>query len=136
MSNAIPGNLRRLMQRRDFQQAELAKRSGLSEATISRILSGEQRNPTAETLRALARALGVGVADLLAEDGRPHGVDDEAEEILLNLYRVLGPEDRAKIVEYAEAIALKRQRESGRAARLDPDRVLVERVGRQPVPAE
>jgi transcriptional regulator with XRE-family HTH domain len=116
MSEEISSTLRHLIQRRGLQQAELARRSGLSEATVSRVLSGEQSNPTAETLLALARGLGITVADLLSEPPSSGARSADSEDLLLNLYRILSQEDRAKIVEYAEAISLKRRRERRPAA--------------------
>lgn len=42
-----------------ISQADLAARSGLSAATVSRYLSGERHNPRAVELAAIAKALGV-----------------------------------------------------------------------------
>lgn len=106
--------LQHLMAQRGMQQRQLARAARLSESSISRLLTGEQGNPTARTLQALARALEVEVRDLLVEEQEPAGsVDVRSEAILLDLYRLLSPEERGRIVGYAEAIAQQRQRRQG-----------------------
>ena len=42
----------------------LSERSGVPKGTINKLLNGETRNPTAQTLRRLAEALGCGLEDL------------------------------------------------------------------------
>jgi transcriptional regulator with XRE-family HTH domain len=42
-----------------WTQEELARESGVPQATISRIEKGQRRNPGADVIRRLARALGV-----------------------------------------------------------------------------
>jgi transcriptional regulator with XRE-family HTH domain len=59
-------NLRRLRRARDMSVSELARRSGVAKGTLSTLESGSG-NPTVETLWSLAGALGVPMADLLAE---------------------------------------------------------------------
>ncbi len=46
-------------------QAELARKTKLTEAYVSQLLSGKRKNPSLPTLKKLARALGVPVAELL-----------------------------------------------------------------------
>lgn len=47
-----------------ISQAELARLSGVKQQNISKIESGENRNPGIETLNALAKAMGRSVMDL------------------------------------------------------------------------
>ncbi len=47
-----------------ISQAELARMSGVKQQNISKIESGENRNPGIETLNALAMAMGCSVVDL------------------------------------------------------------------------
>jgi transcriptional regulator with XRE-family HTH domain len=58
---------------RRLSQAELAERTGVTQAAISRLESGEQDNPTATVLRKLAITLGMSM-DYLA------GLYEEAEK--------------------------------------------------------
>ena len=58
--------LQALRERRGLSQAELARRSGVSQATISRIEAGKTRGVDLVTLDRLARALGVSPGSLLA----------------------------------------------------------------------
>lgn len=110
---SLATRLQRLMELRGLQQRQLAHRARLSESSISRLLTGEQGNPTTRTLQALARALEVGVRDLLLTAAEtPQAPSSESEELLLALYRLVSPEERARIVGYAEAIAEQRRRGS------------------------
>ena len=56
--------LREVRERRFVTQEELAARTGMSRATISRLESGLQR-PRISTVRKLAAALGVAPEDLV-----------------------------------------------------------------------
>ena len=58
--------LKRLRTERGLSQAKLAARSDLDPSTVNQIERGA-RAPTVETLRKLAAALDVGVAELLGE---------------------------------------------------------------------
>jgi transcriptional regulator with XRE-family HTH domain len=50
--------IRKLRQQRKMSQQELARLIGVNQSFISKMESGEQTNPNAETLKGLARALG------------------------------------------------------------------------------
>lgn len=64
----------KLRRQRKMSQQELAQRVGVNQSFISKIESGEQTKPNAETLKGLARALGcttdylVGMYEDEAED--------------------------------------------------------------------
>ena len=66
-----PGNLgkrlRALRQAAELSQERLVARAELSAATVRRIELG-QLDPNLATLRAIARALGVGLAELVEEE--------------------------------------------------------------------
>jgi transcriptional regulator with XRE-family HTH domain len=110
-NEVIAANLRRFMQQRSWQQRDLAEAARLSEASVCRILSGRQDNPTVQTLRSLAGALNVNIFDLLGEQPGHAREGNELEDTLLSLYHMLPLEERRKVVEYAEAIVAKRQRD-------------------------
>jgi DNA-binding XRE family transcriptional regulator len=57
--------IRRLREARDMTQQELATRAGLTQGYVSQLESGLKQSPSLPTLRKLARALGVPVAELL-----------------------------------------------------------------------
>lgn len=61
---AIGEQIRRRRNQRSMSAAELARRAGLSKATLSGLESGTG-NPTIDTLDAVAQALGVPLADIL-----------------------------------------------------------------------
>jgi transcriptional regulator with XRE-family HTH domain len=62
----LAGNVRRLRIARHLSLSQLARATGMSKATLSSIENG-RANPTVETLVALARALRIGLAELLEE---------------------------------------------------------------------
>ncbi|MFV0460645.1 MAG: helix-turn-helix domain-containing protein [Actinomycetales bacterium] len=67
---AVGGQIRRRREQRGLTGAELARRAGLSKATLSQLEAGKG-NPTIETLDALAVALRIPLTDLLARDTNP-----------------------------------------------------------------
>jgi len=55
-----------------WTQSELAEKSGITQAQISRVEAGRSENITIENLRGIAKAFGCSVVDLLPdEDKRP-----------------------------------------------------------------
>jgi transcriptional regulator with XRE-family HTH domain len=63
-----------------IKQAELARRSGLDTATISRIEHGKQTNPTTDTVQRLATALGITPVELMQE-AAPAGLEGPPLEL-------------------------------------------------------
>jgi transcriptional regulator with XRE-family HTH domain len=57
--------LKRLREAKDLSQLELAKRAGVAQAYLSELEAGQKKNPGIETLRKIAKALGVPVTKLL-----------------------------------------------------------------------
>lgn len=64
MANTISENIRRLRQKKGISQDRLSKEADLALNTIVKIETGENPNPTVETLEKIAKALGVSVRDL------------------------------------------------------------------------
>ena len=64
MAMAIAAILRAALAARDWSAAELARRSGVPQSITHRVLSGEHADPRFETVRRLAKALGVSLAKL------------------------------------------------------------------------
>jgi len=65
---SIESRIRDLIIRTNLSQSELARQSGVSKGHISAILKGKKRNPGVETVRRIAYALGVTVADIVNDD--------------------------------------------------------------------
>lgn len=72
-ARTVGGNLRRLRLARGLSLVELGRLSGLAKGTLTQLEAG-RANPTIETLQALARALGAGLAELVAEPP-PNGIE-------------------------------------------------------------
>lgn len=60
----IGDRIAELRRAQGWDQSELARRAGVRQPSLSRIETGARRNPNAETMRRIARALGVSVDDL------------------------------------------------------------------------
>ncbi|MFJ9376519.1 beta-eliminating lyase-related protein [Streptomyces sp. NPDC101455] len=88
---AVGAKIRLRRQQRGMSAAEMARRAGLSKATLSQLEAGNG-NPTIDTLDAIAIALRIPIADLLARDAdtgpvfRP-GTDIEPGEVSRELLR-------------------------------------------------
>lgn len=61
----IAANIKRYRTERGVSQIELSQLAGVTYHTITKIESGANTNPTIETLAKIARALGVGVGELV-----------------------------------------------------------------------
>ena len=86
--------------RERLSMRELARRSGLSAAQISRIEAGEVERPVAETLVRLAKALGRDAQLLLVFAGHIRGT--RAQQLLRQAIEALPEQSRA---EYAPALS-------------------------------
>jgi len=80
MAAHIGEKIKQLMETMGLTQAELARKTDLPAATISRIASGQRSNPRLETLQRIAGALRVPV-DYLCNRGAQFddGLDPEIE---------------------------------------------------------
>jgi len=65
MSNNISDNLRKLRGKKGYSLEKIARLADLSLNTIIKIENGVNQNPTIETLTKIAKALEVGVDDLI-----------------------------------------------------------------------
>ena len=65
MSNNISDNLRKLRGKKGYSLEKIARLADLSLNTIVKIENGVNQNPTIETLTKIAKALNVGVDDLI-----------------------------------------------------------------------
>lgn len=86
--------IRRARRRLGLSQEELADASGVSAATIVQVELGNRR-PQGRTLRKLAVALGVEVADLLEEEAHPKA--ESRSSLELSLFNGLEDERRIAI---------------------------------------
>ncbi len=66
-ANKVSDNIRKLRQKKGMSQDRLSKEADLALNTIVKIETGENPNPTVETLEKIAKALGVSVADLFKD---------------------------------------------------------------------
>lgn len=64
----MPFKIKEARQKRNMTQEELAKRSGISRATISGLENGTVKTTTTSTLIKIAKALGTTVWDIFYSD--------------------------------------------------------------------
>jgi transcriptional regulator with XRE-family HTH domain len=65
MSSNIAGNLKKIRTKQGYTLEKLARLADLSLNTVVKVESGANQNPTIETLTKIAKALEVGVDDLI-----------------------------------------------------------------------
>ena len=63
--STIAKNIKKRRKEKGLSQDKLSRLADVSHATIIKIESGSNKNPTIETLAKIAKALGVGVDDLI-----------------------------------------------------------------------
>ena len=61
----IADNLRKARKKKGLSQDKLAREAGVAYNTVVKIESGENKNPTIDTLRSIARALDISVDNLI-----------------------------------------------------------------------
>ena len=64
-NSKISSNLKKIRSDKGYSLEKVARLSDLSLNTIMRVESGTNKNPTIETLTKIAKALGVGVDNLI-----------------------------------------------------------------------
>ena len=79
---AFGDRVRAWRERRGIKQAELARRSGLDTATISRIERNKQTNPTTDTVQRLAAALGIKPVELMQDGAAAPAIEKPPRAVL------------------------------------------------------
>lgn len=100
-TQALSDNLRMLMERTEMSQAELAKKSGVSQRTISNILAGTHE-PGIEIVDKIARVFGLEGWKLQMRDLPPDLLGNDMVEQTLGALAQANPAGREMIVRLAE----------------------------------
>jgi transcriptional regulator with XRE-family HTH domain len=66
-TETLTAKIRQGMERLGINQAELARRSGITRSALTQILAGDRRNPTTPVLMSIAEVLGVSVDYLIGK---------------------------------------------------------------------
>jgi transcriptional regulator with XRE-family HTH domain len=88
------------LQQRDWSMSELARRCGVSHATISRIIGGSQ-NPSPELCREMARALTLSPETVFRKAGLLPPEPDSSDPLLneaVHLFQQLPEEERRTLL--------------------------------------
>lgn len=64
-TTTIAKNIRKYRKEKDLSQDKLARLANVAHATIIKIESGGIQNPTINTVQKIAKALGIGLEDLM-----------------------------------------------------------------------
>lgn len=94
----VARNLAAVMEARQTNAAELARRAGINPTGVYDILSGKSRSPKIETLGKIAGALGVPIATLFEEAG-----EAELRSEISALFAQLPPEEQNRLLLTARA---------------------------------
>jgi transcriptional regulator with XRE-family HTH domain len=107
--------LRQFREARDWTQEDLAERSGVNRAVISRVERGEKRRILSDHLLMLARALRIR-PEQLVEHPPPLPEDEQAApevSVMLKLIRDMTDSERAEIWDAIEYTLWKRRKQNG-----------------------
>ena len=102
ISSWIPQRLQRLCWERNLSQYELAKRSGVSSGTVSRILAGKV-SPSIEVLHSLCLGLNITEEDFFHE--KKHTVQSEYDKRILRALHALPRAHQEYHINYLEYAA-------------------------------
>jgi transcriptional regulator with XRE-family HTH domain len=93
------------LRQRGWNQAELARRSGITTAQVSRLLTGEQ-HPGPTACRKIARALHIPAEEIFRKAGLlpPQRQQPEGADELLHLYTDMDDAERARLLTIARAL--------------------------------
>ena len=105
LMNHIGDNIRRMREAAKLSQQELADKSGVSKAQISRLESGSQKNPQIQTVIAIATELGTTIEELI------FGEESKATTYLSQALQNLPDEDRKAIKKLIKVWVLMAQSE-------------------------
>ena len=114
---SLAAKVKKQRQKRGMNQAQLAEASGISQATISRIESGQVKQLKSRALRQLAEALGVPVDYLVNKTDRlsPNDIvssDADAEHIFRG-YEKLSAEGRRQLEAFVRFLEEQEEKKRG-----------------------
>ena len=96
VAEVISSNIKRFMEKKGFTQTQLAKDSGIAQAQMSRYVTGAVA-PSLETLEGIAKALGVGIDEMVSNPyASPRG--PTGEELIFNLLPAFDLEPKRKAI--------------------------------------
>lgn len=106
--STVGDNIKRMREAANMSQNGLAKKAGIAQATLSAI-ERSTKNPSVETVKLLAVALGCTTADLMDESPKT----EKAQEIptdplrasIIRDYDLLPPEARQLVRQYIDLLS-------------------------------
>lgn len=122
----MANRIRELLDEQSYRPATFARKVGISQSTLAEILNGKRdfNNVGVSKIIAMAKGFGVTVEYLSGEPGAPKYPNDndeedqnsiekptEEEETLLDIYRNLSENGKARLLGYAEGLSDKEKKE-------------------------
>lgn len=112
------------MAEREWNQSELAEKSGVDQGTISAILTRRTMNPKIDTLQKIAHAFGKDLSIFQVESEKPNPTPDQREKNAQSFFRASDVPDRVKniisdMIEYYTQKAKKEREEGGKSSQED-----------------
>ena len=106
--STVGDNIKRMREAANMSQNGLAKKAGIAQATLSAI-ERSTKNPSVETVKLLAVALGCAASDLMGESPKT----EKAQEIpsdplrasIIRDYDLLPPEARQLVRQYIDLLS-------------------------------
>lgn len=104
-------------QEKGLTQGELAKKAGITQATISRVESGEVLQLGSDKLRGLAKALDVSVDFLVGKIDRMEFddslINDQTAKVIFRGYEKLSEKRKRQVLEYVEFLVKQEKSKRG-----------------------
>jgi len=101
------------LNKRHWSQAELARKCGVTTATISRIMTGDRKIGT-EVAQKIAKAFDIPASEVFEIAGLlPHQKNDERADKLAHRINQLPEEDQNMVENFIETLLMKRGNEKG-----------------------
>lgn len=88
MKSLLAKNLKNLMDSIGLGESALAKKIGIQQPLIHRLLSGENSNPTLNTLQIIANFFSISISQLIGEEQLAVSIDNTISGNLMNWYRI------------------------------------------------
>lgn len=97
-------NLRKLMKLKNIGNKELSEASGIPIGTLNKIIYGETKSPTLDSMQAIAESLGCTLDDFVSDDYKPETLAAHASE------EEWSPEEQEDIEKFKEYLRSKRNK--------------------------
>jgi transcriptional regulator with XRE-family HTH domain len=107
----FPVVLKKLLEEQSVKKAELGRRTGITDASISRYVSGKEQ-PTLTNAVKIADALGVSLDLLAGRDPERYRYPTRRQQRINDLYEAMSAEGQEETEKIVDALSMKYKKES------------------------